>query len=86
MTMIIDSTERRRGSGSRQTFTVRKQPFGVGVERTFPLHPRTIGKLEIAERGDVRRAKVYSEATDAPAASGAGEPATVASDSGEGSA
>ncbi len=86
MTMIIDSIERRRGSGSRQTFTVCKQPFGVGVERTFPLYPPTIGKLEIAGRGDVRRAKLYSEAAGAPEASGADEPVTVASDSGEGSA
>ena len=50
---------RRQGSGSRETFTVRKQSFGVGVERTFPLHSPKIEKLEIAARGDVRRAKLY---------------------------
>src|SRR5262249_17467788 len=46
-------------SGARETFTVRKQSFGVGVERTFPLHSPKIEKLEIAARGDVRRAKLY---------------------------
>jgi len=50
---------RRQGSGSRETFTVRKQSFGVGVERTFPLHSPKIEMLEIAARGDVRRAKLY---------------------------
>jgi large subunit ribosomal protein L19 len=50
---------RRQGSGARETFTVRKQSFGVGVERTFPLHSPKIEKLEIAARGDVRRAKLY---------------------------
>jgi len=50
---------RRQGSGSRETFTVRKQSFGVGVERTFPLHSPKIEKLEVAARGDVRRAKLY---------------------------
>jgi len=50
---------RRQGSGVRETFTVRKQSFGVGVERTFPLHSPKIEKLEIAARGDVRRAKLY---------------------------
>ncbi len=50
---------KRQGSGSRETFTVRKQSFGVGVERTFPLHSPKIEKLEIAARGDVRRAKLY---------------------------
>ena len=49
----------RQGSGARETFTVRKQSFGVGVERTFPLHSPKIEKLEIAARGDVRRAKLY---------------------------
>lgn len=50
---------KRQGSGVRETFTVRKQSFGVGVERTFPLHSPKIDKLEIAARGDVRRAKLY---------------------------
>jgi large subunit ribosomal protein L19 len=50
---------KRQGSGVRETFTVRKQSFGVGVERTFPLHSPKIEKLEIASRGDVRRAKLY---------------------------
>jgi large subunit ribosomal protein L19 len=50
---------RRQGSGVRETFTVRKQSFGVGVERTFPLHSPKIERLEVAARGDVRRAKLY---------------------------
>src|SRR5262245_29862606 len=50
---------KRQGSGARETFTVRKQSFGVGVERTFPLHTPKIEKLEVAARGDVRRAKLY---------------------------
>jgi large subunit ribosomal protein L19 len=50
---------KRQGSGARETFTVRKQSFGVGVERTFPLHSPKIDKLEVAARGDVRRAKLY---------------------------
>ena len=50
---------RRQGSGSRETFTVRKQSFGVGVERTFPLHSPKIETLEVAARGAVRRAKLY---------------------------
>src|SRR3954465_1874696 len=50
---------KRQGSGVRETFAVRKQSFGVGVERTFPLHSPKIEKLEIAARGDVRRAKLY---------------------------
>jgi len=50
---------KRQGEGVRETFTVRKQSFGVGVERTFPLHSPKIEKLEIAARGDVRRAKLY---------------------------
>src|SRR6202051_2499956 len=54
------SVLRRQGSGVRETFTVRKQSFGVGVERTFPLHSPKIEKLEIAARGDVRRAKLSS--------------------------
>jgi large subunit ribosomal protein L19 len=50
---------KRQGSGVRETFTVRKQSFGVGVERTFPLHSPKIQELEVAARGDVRRAKLY---------------------------
>jgi large subunit ribosomal protein L19 len=50
---------RRSGGGLRETFTVRKISFGVGVERTFPLHSPSIAKLEIAQRGHVRRAKLY---------------------------
>jgi large subunit ribosomal protein L19 len=50
---------KRQGSGARETFTVRKQSFGVGVERVFPVHSPKIEKLEIAARGDVRRAKLY---------------------------
>ncbi len=50
---------KRQGNGARETFTVRKQSFGVGVERTFPLHSPKIEKLEVAGRGDVRRAKLY---------------------------
>src|SRR5215204_1196282 len=50
---------KRQGSGVRETFTVRKQSFGVGVERTFPLHSPKIEKLEVAMIGDVNRAKLY---------------------------
>jgi large subunit ribosomal protein L19 len=50
---------KRQGSGARETFTVRKNSFGVGVERSFPLHSPKIEKLEVAARGDVRRAKLY---------------------------
>src|ERR1700752_3093810 len=50
---------KRQGHGDRETFTVRKQSFGVGVERTFPLHSPKIEKIEVAARGDVRRAKLY---------------------------
>src|SRR5256886_7538606 len=50
---------KRQGHGARETFTVRKQSFGVGVERSFPLHSPKIEKIEIAARGDVRRAKLY---------------------------
>ena len=50
---------KRQGSGARETFTVRKQSFGVGVERTFPLHSPKIERLEVAGRGAVRRAKLY---------------------------
>jgi large subunit ribosomal protein L19 len=49
----------RQGSGVRETFTVRKQSFGVGVERTFPLHSPKIERIEVAARGAVRRAKLY---------------------------
>ncbi len=49
----------RQGSGARETFTVRKQSFGVGVERMFPLHSPKIDQLEVMARGDVRRAKLY---------------------------
>ena len=50
---------KRQGSGARETFTVRKQSFGVGVERTFPVHSPKIERIEVASRGDVRRAKLY---------------------------
>ncbi len=50
---------RRQGVGVRETFTVRKVSFGVGVERTFPVHSPTIARIEVATFGDVRRAKLY---------------------------
>jgi large subunit ribosomal protein L19 len=50
---------KRQGHGARETFTVRKQSFGVGVERTFPLHSPKIERIEVSARGDVRRAKLY---------------------------
>ena len=50
---------KRQGAGARETFTVRKQSFGVGVERTFPLHSPKIEKIEVAAIGDVNRAKLY---------------------------
>ncbi|WP_031470780.1 50S ribosomal protein L19 [Sciscionella sediminilitoris] len=50
---------RRQGGGIRETFTVRKVSFGVGVERTFPVHSPNIAKIEVVTRGDVRRAKLY---------------------------
>lgn len=50
---------KRRGSGISETFTVRKVSYGVGVERTFPVHSPKIAKLEVARRGKVRRAKLY---------------------------
>ena len=50
---------RRQGGGIRETFTVRKVSYGVGVERTFPVHAPTVGKIEVVSRGDVRRAKLY---------------------------
>ena len=50
---------RRQGGGARETFTVRKVSFGVGVERTFPVHTPVVEKIEVVTRGDVRRAKLY---------------------------
>jgi len=50
---------RRQGDGLRESFTVRKVSYGVGVERTFPVHTPTIDKVEVVTRGDVRRAKLY---------------------------
>jgi large subunit ribosomal protein L19 len=49
----------RQGSGLQETYTVRKLSYGVGVERTFPLHTPTVTKIEVVKRGDVRRAKLY---------------------------
>ena len=49
----------RQGGGVHETYTVRKLSYGVGVERTFPLHTPTVAKLEVVRRGDVRRAKLY---------------------------
>ncbi len=53
------SVMRRQGSGIRETFTVRKMSFGVGVERTFPVHSPVIARIEVVTKGDVRRAKLY---------------------------
>jgi len=50
---------KRQGAGARETFTVRKQSFGVGVERTFPLHSPKIDRIEVVAIGDVNRAKLY---------------------------
>lgn len=50
---------RRQGAGVRETFTIRKVSFGIGVERTFPVHTPNIDKIEVVTRGDVRRAKLY---------------------------
>ncbi|MEJ5997009.1 50S ribosomal protein L19 [Corynebacterium sp. H130] len=50
---------RRQGGGIRETFTVRKVSFGIGVERTFPVHSPNLEKIEVVSRGDVRRAKLY---------------------------
>jgi large subunit ribosomal protein L19 len=50
---------RRQGSGARETFSVRKVSFGVGVERTFPVHSPILAKIEVVTEGDVRRAKLY---------------------------
>src|SRR5881409_3093281 len=59
-TQVFEGTViKRQGTGARETFTVRKQSFGVGVERTFPLHSPKIERIEVASRGDVRRAKLY---------------------------
>lgn len=49
----------KRGSGVRESFTVRKLSFGVGVERTFPIHSPVVDRIEVVTRGDVRRAKLY---------------------------
>lgn len=49
----------RHGSGIQETYTVRKLSYGVGVERTFPVHTPTVAKIEVMKRGDVRRAKLY---------------------------
>jgi len=49
----------RQGSGVAETYTVRKLSYGVGVERTFPVHTPTVAKIEVIKRGDVRRAKLY---------------------------
>jgi large subunit ribosomal protein L19 len=49
----------RRGAGVRETYTVRKVSFGVGVERTFPVHSPIVERIEVVSRGDVRRAKLY---------------------------
>jgi large subunit ribosomal protein L19 len=49
----------RQGDGLRETFTVRKVSYGVGVERTFPVHAPSVAKIEVVTRGDVRRAKLY---------------------------
>ncbi len=59
-TQIFQGTViKRQGSGVRETFTVRKQSFGVGVERAFPVHSPKIEKIEVVMVGDVRRAKLY---------------------------
>src|ERR671926_527365 len=59
-TQVFEGTViKRQGHGVRETFTVRKQSFGVGVERTFPLHSPKIERIDVEARGDVRRAKLY---------------------------
>ena len=59
-TQVFEGTVlKRQGSGSRETFTVRKQSFGVGVERTFPVHSPKIERIEVQAIGDVNRAKLY---------------------------
>ena len=50
---------RRQGGGARETFTIRKESYGVGVERTFPVHTPVIEDIKVVQRGDVRRAKLY---------------------------
>lgn len=57
--MFQGTVIKRQGEGARETFTVRKHSFGVGVERTFPLHSPKISKIEVTSVGDVRRAKLY---------------------------
>ena len=57
--MFQGAVIRRQGSGARETFTARKDSFGVGVERTFPVHSPIVAKIEVVTRGDVRRAKLY---------------------------
>jgi large subunit ribosomal protein L19 len=57
--MFQGAVIRRQGSGVRETFTVRKVSFGVGVERTFPVHSPIIARIEVLTHGDVRRAKLY---------------------------
>ena len=57
--MFQGTVIKRQGGGSRETFTVRKLSFGVGVERTFPLHSPKINKIDVISVGDVRRAKLY---------------------------
>ena len=57
--MFQGAVIRRQGDGIRETFTVRKVSFGVGVERTFPVHSPILAKIEVVSRGDVRRAKLY---------------------------
>jgi len=56
---VFQGVIRRQGGGIRETFTVRKVSFGVGVERTFPVHTPVVEKIEVLTRGDVRRAKLY---------------------------
>ena len=56
---IVEGTRSRAGAGVRETFTVRKISFQVGVERTFPVHSPVIDHIEVVTRGDVRRAKLY---------------------------
>src|SRR5881398_3733989 len=59
-TQVFEGTViKRQGAGARETFTVRKQSFGVGVERTFPVHSPKIERIEVASVGDVNRAKLY---------------------------